>query len=520
MIDPKAIVQKFSKKDLKSIENQGITLNVVQEQLTRFQQGFPPANLTNIVSPGNGVKVLNEPEIEALTNYYANVSSQKQIYKFVPASGAASRMFRPLFGWLQDPEVAMKKDGDNLNTFFQQIRKFAFYESLSKKLLEEGKHIEQLLKKKNYAPILQSLLNDTGLGYGQLPKALLKFHKYTDRSRTAIEEHLVEGANYCVGANRTVNLHITLSDQHIASFEKHMDEVQRYYEDLYNVTFQISISTQNTATNTIAVTPDNQPFRDENGELVFRPGGHGALLENLNQIDADIVFIKNVDNVVPDRLKPTTFKYKKVLGGLLCEYQKKIFDYLREIDQGTENELSLALENELTDFFQKELCLILPTSFQQWTGFEKKDYIYQKLNRPLRMCGIVETSGKTGGGPYWVLNTDNSISLQLVESPQIDMTNPIYKEIYETSTYFNITDLACAFRDYRGKKFDLMKYRDKETGFISQKSKNGRDLKALELPGLWNGSMADWNTIFIEVPTITFNPVKTVTDLLNDAHLN
>ena len=361
--------------------------------------------------------------------------------------------------------------------------------------------------------MVSALLETAGLNYGALPKGLLKFHKYPEGPRTPMEEHLAEGALYAAGKSGKVNVHFTVSTEHRELFKKLVTEKVDDFAKRYGVNYYITFSEQKPSTDTIAADMDNQPFRD-NGKLLFRPGGHGALIENLNDLDADIIFIKNIDNVVPDRLKADTVTYKKLIAGVLVTLQKQVFEYLTLLDSGKYTHDQIM---EMLQFLQKKLFCKNP---------ETKDledsvlaiYLKNKFNRPMRVCGMVKNVGEPGGGPFLAYNSDGTISLQILESSQIDMDDLEKKEMFEKGTHFNPVDIVCAVRDYKGHKFDLVKYVDKATGFISYKSKNGKDLKALELPGLWNGAMSDWNTVFVEVPLSTFNPVKTVNDLLREQH--
>lgn len=377
-----------------------------------------------------------------------------------------------------------------------------------------GKNIDALLSEHNYKAVVSNLLESAGLNYGALPKGLLKFHRYADGVRTPLEEHLVEGALYAAGKTGEVNVHFTVSTEHRALFEKLVAAKAAEYEAKYGTTYHISFSEQKPSTDTVAADMENKPFRDKDGKLLFRPGGHGALIENLNDLDADIVFIKNIDNVVPDRLKADTVTYKKLLAGVLVTLQKQAFEYLELLDGGHYSHEQL---ETIIRFVQQQLrCR--RTDLKELEDADLVIYLRKKLNRPMRVCGMVKNVGEPGGGPFLAYNPDGTISLQILESSQIDMNDPEKKAMFEKGTHFNPVDLVCAVRDYKGNKFDLLKHVDKATGFISYKSKNGKDLKALELPGLWNGSMSDWNTVFVEVPLSTFNPVKTVNDLLREQH--
>jgi hypothetical protein len=380
------------------------------------------------------------------------------------------------------------------------------------------KSIEELIEGKEYKKVAKSLIDNEGLNYGNLPKALLAFHMYDSKPRTALEEHLVEGALYAKSQDNNVKLHFTVSVEHQDAFEKKVNEILKKYTKEFKVTYLISYSNQKTSTDTIAVDLNNKPFRTNNGELLFRPGGHGALLDNLNDIDADIIFVKNIDNVVPDKLKGETITYKKALAGKLIEIREKLFEFASKIDN------SMVLEdeviNEIETFYKSTFAFHFPEDYSKWDNSQKKDYLKSKVNRPIRVCGMVKNAGEPGGGPFLAYNPDGSVSLQVVETSQIDNSNAEQQSYLENATHFNPVDLICSTKNYKGEKFNLFNFRDPETGFISKKSSEGRELKALELPGLWNGAMSDWNTLFVEVPIITFNPVKTILDLLRKEHQN
>jgi hypothetical protein len=505
----------FNNKDLQQIKQKGIELSQLDTQIKNFECGFPFANLVSAATPGNGIRQFNNDDILELVEYFDAHCNDNPILKFVPASGAASRMFKNLFNFLDSKEGDFSdKSFNSVYTFVTRIRDFAFYNDLRQKLAENSKNLEDLIEKKEYITIVDYLLNDNGLGYGNLPKGLLKFHQYDKNSRLPLEEHLVEAAGYAT-TKGVARVHFTVSPEHMDKFVEAVNQLKGFYENKFNVRYEISFSVQKSSTDTIAVDMDNKPFRNEDGTLLFRPAGHGALIENLKDLNEDIIFIKNIDNVVPDRLKPETVKFKKVIGGLLLKYQRKIFEFLKMLENyDTQNEEV----NEIIDFAKKELNMEPPIGFDNFSNQERKNFIQAFLNRPIRICGMVKNEGEPGGGPFWVRNSKGEVSLQIVESSQIDQDNPDQNKIVQSATHFNPVDLVCGIKDYTGKAFDLQKFVDPETGFISIKSKDGKNLKAQELPGLWNGAMADWITIFVEVPIITFNPVKTVNDLLRPQH--
>ena len=503
----------MTEQDLKQIAARGITEQQVEHQLEQFKTGFPFLKLEAAASIGNGIIAPNDEEkknyIDAWNEYKA---AGRKIVKFVPASGAASRMFKNMFAFVDAPYDEPTTDFEK--EYFDHIKKFAFRKALCDQCKKnEGKDIQTLLAEGNYKAIARNMLSKEGLNYGNLPKGLLLFHNYEEGPRTPMEEHLVEAALYA-SSNGEANVHFTVSHDHIELFKQKVAECADKYAEKYNVKFNISFSEQKPSTDTIAANPDNTPFRDEDGSLVFRPGGHGALIQNLNDIDADVVFIKNIDNVVPDRLKQDTVDYKQVIAGILVELQQRAFNYLRLLDTGLYSHAQL---EEIIRFLKHDLCCIR-TDMKELEDAELVIYLRKKLNRPMRVCGVVKNVGEPGGGPFLTYNQDGTISLQILESSQIDKSNTEYMKMFTEGTHFNPVELVCAIKDYQGNPFNLPEFVDPTTGFISSKSKGGRELKALELPGLWNGAMSDWNTVFVEVPLSTFNPVKTVNDLLREQH--
>lgn len=488
----------FTEKDLKQIKDRNSDLTTIQNQIENFKTGFPYINAVKAATIGDGILRLTDEQLNSYIQFFDAQAPKKSLVKFVPASGAASRMFKALY--------AAKDDGKtdkSVEQYDSEIKKFAFYGSLSAHL-QDGS-----LQNK-----LEALLGKSGLDYGNLPKGLLEFHLYPDGARTALEEHLVEGALYANNKGK-VRLHFTVSPEHKQKFRALINAVKARYEEKYGVKYNITFSEQKPSTDTIAVDLDNNPFRDKAGKLLFRPAGHGALLENLDDIKADVVFIKNIDNVVPDHLKEETVTYKKALAGLLLDYQKKIFYLIKRLEKP---EPSVFMINKAARFLKNELNVDPPKGFRLWPAEEKLKFVLTKLKRPLRVCGMVKNVGEPGGGPFWVANDDGSVSLQVVESAQFDLSNKKQKVIFENATHFNPVDLICSYRDSRKEYYALPGFRDDKTGFITEKSQSGKTLKAQELPGLWNGAMADWNTLFVEVPLITFNPVKTVNDLLRKEH--
>jgi hypothetical protein len=511
--------QMLTEKDLGQIRKKGISANLIEKQLSYFREGIPPVKLDRPAIPGDGIIQPEEAGVERLAAEYDRALSNLNMAKFVPASGAATRMFRDLFAWREAlaggtglRELLGKDDAAAM--FFGRLRDFAFWDDLSMAMFREDLDAEHLLGDRNFLPLLDFILFDYGLDYGSLPKGLLAFHRYGDHCRTPFEEHLVEAALYCSGGDGKARVHFTVSPDHLEKFKLLLGQVNDRYSREFQVDFEVGFSLQKPSTDTIAADLENQPFRELGGSLLFRPGGHGALIENLNDLEADFVFIKNIDNVVPDHLKERTILFKKALGGMLAGLRGKVNQWLKRLEQG-----KLSREEYLSavGFCCDELSMdpqVFPAVPEEGIPVLK-----QMLDRPIRVCGMVKNQGEPGGGPFWVTDPGSGHrSLQIVESSQIDLGDPVQESIFRKSTHFNPVDLVCSIRDYRGRPFDLRKFVDPAAGFISEKSKDGRKLKALELPGLWNGAMADWISLFVEVPLITFNPVKVVNDLLRKEH--
>lgn len=501
----------YTEQDLIQFQKKSISVDNIDKQLFDIKNGYEFLKINNSATYGSGILTLNKDEHKSLLSKWDNfLRKDSRVVKFVPASGAASRMFKDLFEYA---DSAIETSA--IKTFFAGIHSFAFYNELNDKCISiKRKSIDELIESEDKVDIVKLLLNKEGLNYGALPKGLLKFHSYELKTRTAFEEHLVEGVLYTKNKKNEVNVHFTVSPEHKPLFQALVDSIIADYEVKYNAKFYISFSEQKKSTDTVAATADNQPFRELDGSILFRPGGHGALIENLNDIDADIVFIKNIDNVVPDNIKSVTVEYKSLIAGILVDVQDRVFNYLRILDSGN---VSNIMVEEMLDYCESILC-VSNNTISHDTDAQKIEYLKNKFNRPIRVCGMVKNEGEPGGGPFIAYNSDGTASPQILESSQIDTLCDENIEMMNNSTHFNPVDLVCAIRNYKGEKFNLVDYVDANTGFISQKSKNGKELKALELPGLWNGAMSDWNTIFVEVPVETFNPVKTVNDLLREQH--
>lgn len=514
----------FSDQDRKQMAELGISEQKALEQLEIFRKGIPPIKLQRPCTVGDGITVPDDSEIEKYTGIYREAAAEGRMMKFVPASGAASRMFKTLLKVdseldrinLTEVEKNAQNDSDyaDLLKFIRGIRNYAFFNDLKDILSRKGIDIEERIQQGQFKEIVHAVIAEDGLNYAELPKGLIKFHQYDSRARTALEEHLVEAAAYCRDKDGIARIHFTISPEHEEAVKSHIDSVRHKYEQ-NGVQLEVSFSFQKPSTDTIAVDMENNPLRLEDGTILFRPGGHGALLENIDELKGDIIFIKNIDNVVPDRLKGETYKYKRVLGGLLVELQQTVFQYLNRLSN---NSMDSQLIKDALDFAHKRLSINIPDRIRHSSLEEQKQFLFDKLNRPIRVGGMVKNEGEPGGGPFWVEFPNGSISMQVVEAAQVNNDDPQQAEIWKSATHFSPTDFVCAVRNFRGEPFDLMKFRDPDSGFITKKSQNGHDLKALELPGLWNGSMAFWNTVFVEVPIITFNPVKTVLDLLRPNH--
>ncbi len=508
---------EFSEKDVKQLTGKGITKKKVEDQIRTFMEGIPFVHIQAPAVVKNGILKLSPKQESALVERFEKSIKELSLLKFVPASGAASRMFKSLFGFLDsyDPKeqtvaeyAASAGDGEILH-FFTSVTSFPFYTTVLKRIQQK----DLSLDKHKYL-FVKELLSEEGLNYGFYPKGLLPFHKYRDHVATPFQEHLFEAAQYASVQGKS-SLHFTISEQHQKLFDKEWKNIGSKSIKATNTDFRVSYSYQKSSTDTIAVTLDNEPFRNEDNSLLFRPGGHGALIENLDEQDADIIFIKNIDNVVTQAKSLENAASKKVLAGVLLEVQEKVFRYTKMID---DNSLDGERLEALKTFLEEGLNVRFSDNYNGFTLGQQIEILKDKLQRPLRVCGMVKNEGEPGGGPYWVKDRNGNVSLQIVESAQVDLNNEHQNKIFKEATHFNPVDIVCGVKNHKRQKYHLLNYIDEKQGFITQKTKEGKDLKALELPGLWNGAMAYWNTIFVEVPSATFNPVKTVNDLLKPAH--
>ncbi len=518
---------QLSENDILQIKNIGISKETIKEQVNCFIKGFPKLNIEKPATINNGIVILNSESQEKYQNLFDNYKDNFEIIKFVPASGMASRMFKDLYTFIEKFEETEKAYKDFINgkrfssvqLFLEQLEHFPFYELLKNKLEKQGKNLDKMRVMRSFKAILKAILEKEGLNYGFLPKALLLFHTYSKDSkpsyRTSLQEHFIEAFECFKGKKqKPIGLHFTISSEHESLFNEHLNKIIKCYKKIYRTNFQASYSFQNSSTDTVAVDESNVLFRTNNGQLFFRRGGHGALLQNLNKLKSDIVFVKNIDNISHENQQTLTYKWKKILGGLFIETQRNIFNLIVRLEKVESIDL-LPIEKEIT----KNYNIILPLDYEKKTLNQKKKYLKNRLNRPIRVAGMVANTGQAGGGPFWIKDNKGLITLQIIESVQIDETDLEQVALSKKATHFNPVDLVFGTKDYTGKKFDLLKFQDPNTGFISSKTINGKKIKALELPGLWNGSMANWITIFVEVPAKTFNPVKYVNDLLKPMHL-
>lgn len=513
---------KFTEKDIQHFKSIGLTVEDVNRQIETFKSGFNYSNIHSAATIGDGIRALNASIIAEALSVFESKKETISIVKFVPASGAATRMFKFLFQFLQDYNPLIQSLNAYINRnnlkelplFLVGLEKFPFYDRVLKQIASTGIDYSTLSTSEKALTFVKAMLEEDQLNFGNFPKGLFPFHKYNNDISTAFEEHLFEMAFY--GARNTpLKLHFTISEQHRDKFTKEFKRIEERVESITGFPYNISFSYQQKSTDTIALTPKNTVFRDDDGSLHFRPSGHGALLKNLNAIDADIIFISNIDNVVVKKYKAEVAKYKKVLAGILLQTQEAIFDNIKLLENKDLNEAEL---NTIAEFLTQKLNISISEEFEKYSHNYKVEYLLEALNRPLRVCGMVKNEGEPGGGPFWVKNEAGKLSLQIVESAQINKKDKTKKNILANATHFNPVDIVCSIKNHKGEIFNLQDFVDVKSGFITMKTKVNHNIKALELPGLWNGSMASWNTIFVEVPIMTFNPVKTVNDLLKSPH--
>ncbi len=514
---------RFTRPDYHQMETLGIDPAKVVDQVNTFRKSDFFMHLNRPGTLGDGVRTVSAADAGKFLALHEDASRNSRFMKFVPASGAATRMFQSLLQiyylpqYLERDELKKRVSQEvaiacDFVRFVEGLPRFAFARDLGEVLAADGFTLEDVVLTAQYRTLLEYLLTDRGLAYGVLPKALLKFHSYPDENRTAFEEQLAESVQYL--GNESCKIHFTVPEEHQERFRAHMESVCRSYGQRFGTAFDVCFSFQKPSTHTIAVTMDGFPFRDRFGRLHFRPAGHGALLENLNDLQADLIFIKNIDNVVPDRLKGPVCFWKKVLGGYLIAVQKEIHSLVRRMRARQDGQAV----REAAGFVTRELLTPLPGDFDAWPEEKRRELLLDLLDRPIRVCGVVPNAGEPGGAPFWVEDEHGAISIQIVEKAQVNMESPEQQRIWNSSTHFNPVDIVCCTRDFQGKPFDLRQYVDPRAVIISRKSKDGQDIQALELPGLWNGSMAHWVSIFVEVPPETFNPVKSVYDLLRAEH--
>ena len=511
----------FTEADFNQIKALGISLDKIEGELLLFKLGIPKITLEKPATIDDGIIKLSTEEFQKYADFFDTQKDKLKLKKFVPASGAASRMFKFLNEFLNDfdPEnetinayINRKKD-KNLPIFLAGIEKFSFYETVKSKVKELTPEYYSLESHEKSFLFIKTMLSSNHFDFANKPKGVLDFHKYETEIATPVEEHLNECAFYA-SSDSVSHLHFTVTDYHENLFQDIIGKVKQKVEDKTKTKVHVNYSHQHKSTDTIAVTPNNEPFRNENKELCFRPGGHGALINNLNNLDADVLFIKNIDNVIQNHMQQITL-YKKGLAGVLLELQQQTFEILKAVANDEIKEQQIP---EIISFMTQKLNIDIIDDFDKYTYENKLAFIENKLNRPIRVCGMVKNEGEPGGGPFWVKSYKGNVSLQIVESSQVETSNAEQAEILAKATHFNPVDLVCATKNYKGEKFDLTQFIDSSTGFIVSKNRNGQELKGYELPGLWNGAMAKWITVFVEVPLITFNPVKTVNDLLKPAH--
>ncbi|WP_341216524.1 DUF4301 family protein [uncultured Wocania sp.] len=512
----------FSDKDIQHIENKGITIAQVTAQVERIKNGMSYSNLVAAANIGNGIERYNEIEIQDFVNLYETKQNNFDIVKFVPASGAATRMFKFLFQFLNhfNPKketidnYAKRQNDTLIKPFISGLERFPFYNAVLLEAKTIHPNFENLSEDEAYLEFVKTMLSKEALNYSFLPKGLLPFHKYKDGAVTAFYEHLLESTLYA-SSNNKAKLHFTVSENHHEYFNSELTKIKAQLEQRTETNFDVSFSYQKAETETVALTNQNDIYRSEDDSILFRPAGHGALLENLNDLNSDLIFIKNIDNIVVFNKNKKLSNYKKLIAGVLIQAQEQAFSFLHKLDNDSASESDMLT---IAMFLSEKMNVSILDDFDDLTPEKKKQYLKEKLNRPIRVCGMVKNEGEPGGGPFWVKDEHGETSLQIVEFAQINIEDTAQAEIVKNATHFNPTDLVCGTKNYKGEKFNLLNFVDPNAAFITMKTQNGVGIKALELPGLWNGSMAYWNSIFVEIPVTTFNPVKTVNDLLKPEH--
>jgi hypothetical protein len=499
----------FSRKEIQQIRNLGLDLKDVDKQLSLYRKGFEYLKLNRPCAVHDGILSIEPAQRKKLISFYEKESNNYKLIKFVPASGAASRMFAEWFSAKDNGGFGSAK----LNqSFVSNLKTYPFYS-----LIKQDKQAFGLIRQKNIKSLLDYILSAKGLNYGWLPKALIPFHLYKrGEARTALEEHLFEGAQYVRSEGDICHLHFTISPEHKNNVVQKIKAVKSQYEKLGRIKYKITLSVQSLSTNMLAVDDDNVPLRDSTGKLIFRPGGHGSLLDNLQNLDADFIHVKNIDNIAPEKLFQKILPYKKMLGGLALKIQQEIYAFLRQMENAKIDPLHI---KEIRDYCLR-INIVFPRGMSHKSLKVKRQIIFSLLNRPLRVCAVVRNEGEPGGAPFWVEEPDGNYTVQFVESGHVDKSSSKQMSVWSAARYFNPVDMICCTKNYRGEKFNLEKYVNPDAYLISRKNEKGRSIKALELPGLWNGSMAYWNTVFVELPIISFNPVKTVNDLLRPEHKN
>ncbi|MGB2387013.1 MAG: DUF4301 family protein [Flavobacteriaceae bacterium] len=512
---------KFTKQDIKQIEDKGLDLKSVENQLLHLTRLNSFVNLHSPATIGDGIIKFSEEESQYFATFFDAHKKEKSVIKFVPASGAASRMFKSLYTFLDNYDINKETINSYVNRtksvdlflFFVTVEKLPFHDEVFEALKNHFPEFKLLPLDKRRLLFVEFLLSKKYFDFGEYPKGLLPFHNYKTHISTAFEEHLVEASQYAaIDGNAT--LHFTISNQHQNQFLEHYNSIKKIVESKTNISFDISYSFQDSKTDTIAITLDHKPFKLD-GKLLFRPSGHGALLHNLNAIDTDLIFIKNIDNVMMQHCMDEMVYYKTILGGYLLKIQSKAFDYAHQLDQANISEEKI---NEIANFLSDQMNVHISSEFEKYANHYKIEYLKSRIHRPIRVCGMVKNEGEPGGGPFWIKHENGELSLQIVEMKQINTKSESQNKIIKSATHFNPVDIVCGVRNYKGEKYDLNQFVDAKTHFVAIKNKYGKKLKTLERPGLWNGGMALWNTVFVEVPLSTFNPVKKVHDLLKAPH--